>query len=198
MRQNNSVWILDDDRSIRWVLEKSLEKTGLKTESFENGNELLQRLTQVSPEAIISDIRMPGISGLDLLSKVHETHPELPVIIMTAHSDLDSAVSSYSRGAFEYLPKPFDISEAIAMANRALAHSREQKANEKKTEVLPESQEIIGEAPAMQEVFRAIGRLSQSNISVLINGESGQVKNLSLKPYISIARARKSHLFRLT
>ena len=122
MRQNNSVWILDDDRSIRWVLEKSLEKTGLKTESFENGNELLQRLTQVSPEAIISDIRMPGISGLDLLSKVHETHPELPVIIMTAHSDLDSAVSSYSRGAFEYLPKPFDISEAIAMANRALAH----------------------------------------------------------------------------
>jgi two-component system nitrogen regulation response regulator GlnG len=178
MRQNNSVWILDDDRSIRWVLEKSLEKTGLKTESFENGNELLQRLTQVSPEAIISDIRMPGISGLDLLSKVHETHPELPVIIMTAHSDLDSAVSSYSRGAFEYLPKPFDISEAIAMANRALAHSREQKASEKKTEVLPESQEIIGEAPAMQEVFRAIGRLSQSNISVLINGESGTGKEL--------------------
>jgi len=178
MRQNNSVWILDDDRSIRWVLEKSLEKTGLKTESFENGNELLQRLTQVSPEAIISDIRMPGISGLDLLSKVHETHHELPVIIMTAHSDLDSAVSSYSRGAFEYLPKPFDISEAIAMANRALAHSREQKANEKKTEVLPESQEIIGEAPAMQEVFRAIGRLSQSNISVLINGESGTGKEL--------------------
>jgi two-component system nitrogen regulation response regulator GlnG len=121
---------------------------------------------------------MPGISGLDLLSKVHETHPELPVIIMTAHSDLDSAVSSYSRGAFEYLPKPFDISEAIAMANRALAHSREQKANEKKTEVLPESQEIIGEAPAMQEVFRAIGRLSQSNISVLINGESGTGKEL--------------------
>ena len=178
MRQNNSVWILDDDRSIRWVLEKSLEKTGLKTESFENGNELLQRLTQVSPEAIISDIRMPGISGLDLLSKVHETHPELPVIIMTAHYDLDSAVSSYSRGAFEYLPKPFDISEAIAMANRALAHSREQKANGKKTEVLPESQEIIGEAPAMQEVFRAIGRLSQSNISVLINGESGTGKEL--------------------
>ena len=178
MQQNNSVWILDDDRSIRWVLEKSLEKTGLKTESFENGTELLQRLTQVSPEAIISDIRMPGISGLDLLSRVHETHPELPVIIMTAHSDLDSAVSSYSRGAFEYLPKPFDISEAIAMANRALAHSREQKANEKPTEVLSESQEIIGEAPAMQEVFRAIGRLSQSNISVLINGESGTGKEL--------------------
>ena len=178
MQQNNSVWILDDDRSIRWVLEKSLEKTGLKTESFENGNELLKRLTQVSPEAIISDIRMPGISGLDLLSRVHETHPKLPVIIMTAHSDLDSAVSSYSRGAFEYLPKPFDISEAVAMANRALAHSREQKANEAPAEVFPESQEIIGEAPAMQEVFRAIGRLSQSNISVLINGESGTGKEL--------------------
>ncbi|MDA9902474.1 nitrogen regulation protein NR(I) [Gammaproteobacteria bacterium] len=178
MQQNNSVWILDDDRSIRWVLEKSLEKTGLKTESFENGNELLKRLTQVSPQAIISDIRMPGISGLDLLSRVHETHPKLPVIIMTAHSDLDSAVSSYSRGAFEYLPKPFDISEAVAMANRALAHSREQKANETPAEVFPESQEIIGEAPAMQEVFRAIGRLSQSNISVLINGESGTGKEL--------------------
>ena len=178
MQQNNSVWILDDDRSIRWVLEKSLEKTGLKTESFENGNELLKRLTQVSPQAIISDIRMPGISGLDLLSRVHETHPKLPVIIMTAHSDLDSAVSSYSRGAFEYLPKPFDISDAVAMANRALAHSREQKANEAPAEVFPESQEIIGEAPAMQEVFRAIGRLSQSNISVLINGDSGTGKEL--------------------
>ena len=178
MQQNNSVWILDDDRSIRWVLEKSLEKTGLKTESFENGNELLQRLNHVSPEAIISDIRMPGISGLDLLSKVHETHPELPVIIMTAHSDLDSAVSSYSRGAFEYLPKPFDISEAVAMANRALAHSREQKASGAQAEAFPEAQEIIGEAPAMQEVFRAIGRLSQSNISVLINGESGTGKEL--------------------
>jgi two-component system nitrogen regulation response regulator GlnG len=178
MQQNNSVWILDDDRSIRWVLEKSLEKTGLKTESFENGNELLQRLNHVSPEAIISDIRMPGISGLDLLSKVHETHPELPVIIMTAHSDLDSAVSSYSRGAFEYLPKPFDISEAVAMANRALAHSREQKASGAQAEAFSEAQEIIGEAPAMQEVFRAIGRLSQSNISVLINGESGTGKEL--------------------
>lgn len=178
MQQNNSVWILDDDRSIRWVLEKSLEKTGLKTESFENGNELLQRLNHVSPEAIISDIRMPGISGLDLLSKVHETHPELPVIIMTAHSDLDSAVSSYSRGAFEYLPKPFDISEAVAMANRALAHAREQKASGAQAEAFPEAQEIIGEAPAMQEVFRAIGRLSQSNISVLINGESGTGKEL--------------------
>lgn len=188
MNSSNSVWILDDDRSIRWVLEKSLGKTGLNTESFENGNDLLHRLEQELPDAIISDIRMPGISGLDLLSTIQEQHPQLPVIIMTAHSDLESAVSSYSRGAFEYLPKPFDIEDAIAMTNRALEHVREQ--NEEsgaagKTETV-KSQEIIGEAPAMQEVFRAIGRLSQSNISVLINGESGTGKEL-------VARALHQH-----
>jgi two-component system nitrogen regulation response regulator GlnG len=185
MNSNNSVWILDDDRSIRWVLEKSLAKTGLNTESFENGNDLLHRLEQELPDAIISDIRMPGISGLDLLSTIQEQHPNLPVIIMTAHSDLDSAVSSYSRGAFEYLPKPFDIEDAIAMTNRALEHAREQ--NEESDDVeIEKSQEIIGEAPAMQEVFRAIGRLSQSNISVLINGESGTGKEL-------VARALHQH-----
>ena len=179
MNSSNSVWILDDDRSIRWVLEKSLGKTGLNTESFENGNDLLHRLEQELPDAI---------SGLDLLSTLQEQHPQLPVIIMTAHSDLESAVSSYSRGAFEYLPKPFDIEDAIAMTNRALEHVREQ--NEEsgvtgKTELV-KSQEIIGEAPAMQEVFRAIGRLSQSNISVLINGESGTGKEL-------VARALHQH-----
>ena len=185
MNSNNSVWILDDDRSIRWVLEKSLGKTGLHTESFENGNDLLHRLEQELPDAIISDIRMPGISGLDLLSTIQEQHPELPVIIMTAHSDLDSAVSSYSRGAFEYLPKPFDIEDAIAMTNRALEHAREQSEETSDAEVIKQ-QEIIGEAPAMQEVFRAIGRLSQSNISVLINGESGTGKEL-------VARALHQH-----
>jgi len=185
MNSSNSVWILDDDRSIRWVLEKSLGKTGLNTESFENGNDLLHRLEQELPDAIISDIRMPGISGLDLLSTIQEQHPELPVIIMTAHSDLDSAVSSYSRGAFEYLPKPFDIEDAIAMTNRALEHVREQNEEAGEIEVI-KSQEIIGEAPAMQEVFRAIGRLSQSNISVLINGESGTGKEL-------VARALHQH-----
>ena len=188
MNSNNSVWILDDDRSIRWVLEKSLGKTGLHTESFENGNDLLYRLEQELPDAIISDIRMPGISGLDLLSTIQEQHPQLPVIIMTAHSDLESAVSSYSRGAFEYLPKPFDIEDAIAMTNRALEHVREQKGESGtagKTEIV-KSQEIIGEAPAMQEVFRAIGRLSHSNISVLINGESGTGKEL-------VARALHLH-----
>ncbi|HAG72766.1 MAG TPA: nitrogen regulation protein NR(I) [Gammaproteobacteria bacterium] len=177
MANHNSVWILDDDRSIRWVLEKSLTKTGLSTETFENGDQLLHRLAHELPDAIISDIRMPGINGLDLLSTIQEKHPLLPVIIMTAHSDLDSAVSSYSRGAFEYLPKPFDIDEAVAVTKRALQHSKEQSSGPAE-EAPIKDQEIIGEAPAMQEVFRAIGRLSQSNISVLINGESGTGKEL--------------------
>ena len=177
MNTHNSVWILDDDRSIRWVLEKSLSKTGFNTQTFENGDELLHRLEHELPDAIISDIRMPGINGLDLLTTIQEAHPSLPVIIMTAHSDLDSAVASYSRGAFEYLPKPFDIQDAVAITQRALEHGRE---NSEKNQLpaVNETAEIIGEAPAMQEVFRAIGRLSNSNISVLINGESGTGKEL--------------------
>ena len=177
MNTNSSVWILDDDRSIRWVLEKSLSKNGLATQSFESGGELLNRLSQETPDAIISDIRMPGIDGLELLTSIQQTHPELPVIIMTAHSDLESAVASYSRGAFEYLPKPFDIDEAVAMTRRALAHAKDKTEEAAETVETP-STEIIGEAPAMQEVFRAIGRLSNSNISVLINGESGTGKEL--------------------
>jgi len=177
MSTHNSVWILDDDRSIRWVLEKSLSKSGLNTKTFENGDDLLHRLENELPDAIISDIRMPGISGLDLLSTIQESHPSVPVIIMTAHSDLDSAVASYNRGAFEYLPKPFDIEDAVAMTKRALDHGRE-RGNDKAEKILEASPEIIGEAPAMQEVFRAIGRLSNSNISVLINGESGTGKEL--------------------
>ncbi len=177
MNSHNSVWIVDDDRSIRWVLEKSLEKKGLNTVSFETGDELLSRLSHDQPDAIISDIRMPGINGLDLLSNIREQYPQVPVIIMTAHSDLDSAVSSYSRGAFEYLPKPFDIEEAVAVTQRALEHARKTHVRDEDTG--PEkSPEIIGEAPAMQEVFRAIGRLSHSHISVLINGESGTGKEL--------------------
>ena len=177
MNSNNSVWIVDDDRSIRWVLDKSLSKTGLITQTFENGDDLLNRLTHESPDAIISDIRMPGMNGLDLLSTIQESHPSLPVIIMTAHSDLDSAVASYSRGAFEYLPKPFDIEDAIAITQRALDHSNDTERDSTKS-VSKSHPEIIGEAPAMQEVFRAIGRLSNSNISVLINGESGTGKEL--------------------
>ena len=177
MNSNNSVWIVDDDRSIRWVLDKSLSKTGLNTQTFENGDELLHRLAQESPDAIISDIRMPGMNGLDLLSTIQESHPNLPVIIMTAHSDLDSAVASYSRGAFEYLPKPFDIEDAVAITQRALDHNRDID-KESQESFSKKNPEIIGEAPAMQEVFRAIGRLSNSNISVLINGESGTGKEL--------------------
>ena len=177
MNSNNSVWIVDDDRSIRWVLDKSLSKKGLITQTFENGDDLLNRLTHESPDAIISDIRMPGMNGLDLLSTIQESHPSLPVIIMTAHSDLDSAVASYSRGAFEYLPKPFDIEDAIAITQRALEHNRDTD-RDSTNSVSKSHPEIIGEAPAMQEVFRAIGRLSNSNISVLINGESGTGKEL--------------------
>ena len=177
MNTHNSVWILDDDRSIRWVLEKSLSKTGFNTQTFENGDELLHRLEHELPDAIISDIRMPGINGLDLLTSIQEAHPSLPVIIMTAHSDLDSAVASYSRGAFEYLPKPFDIQDAVAITQRALEHGRE-NSEKNQLSAVNEAAEIIGEAPAMQAVFRAIGRLSNSNISVLINGESGTGKEL--------------------
>ena len=178
MVTHNSVWIVDDDRSIRWVLEKSLGKTGMNTVSFENGDDLLHRLAQESPDAIISDIRMPGISGLDLLSTIQKSHPNLPIIIMTAHSDLDSTVSSYNLGAFEYLPKPFDIEEAVAMTKRALDHARTRNTDRTKKGAIEKDQEIIGKAPAMQEVFRAIGRLSNSNISVLISGESGTGKEL--------------------
>lgn len=172
------VWIVDDDRSIRWVLEKALSQANIQTESFEQGNDLLEALSSRAPAAIISDIRMPGISGLDLLTSIRQTHPQLPVVIMTAHSDLDSAVTSYQGGAFEYLPKPFDINAATSIVQRALIHSREQTANLEEIKTTSTNGDIIGEAPAMQEVFRAIGRLSHSDINVLINGASGTGKEL--------------------
>ncbi len=183
-----NIWIIDDDRSIRWVLEKALEQAEFKPRTFDSGEGILNRLQREQPDAIISDIRMPGIDGLDLLNEIHAQYPELPVIIMTAHSDLDSAVSSYQRGAFDYLPKPFDVDDAVLLAQRAVAHSQEQKAQRQQSaqEDLRKTTEIIGEAPAMQEVFRAIGRLSQSNITVLINGESGTGKEL-------VARALHQH-----
>ncbi|MFZ2289282.1 MAG: nitrogen regulation protein NR(I) [Halopseudomonas yangmingensis] len=177
MTHADNVWIVDDDRSIRWVLEKALQQEGLQPECFDSADKALSRLQQQRPDVLISDIRMPGSSGLELLSRVREQFPRLPVIIMTAHSDLDSAVASYQGGAFEYLPKPFDVDEAVALVRRALAHSREQAAQESEP-TLARTPEIIGEAPAMQEVFRAIGRLSNSNITVLINGESGTGKEL--------------------
>ena len=177
MSAQDKVWIIDDDRSIRWVLDKALSKEGIEISCFENGDAAVSRLNKTKPDVIITDIRMPGIDGLELLTNIREEHPDLPVIIMTAHSDLDSAVASYQGGAFEYLPKPFDIDEAVSLVKRAVTLSRESQApiDNSSDNVTPE---IIGEAPAMQEVFRAIGRLSSSNITVLINGQSGTGKEL--------------------
>jgi two-component system nitrogen regulation response regulator GlnG len=177
MSRQAKVWVVDDDSSIRWVLERALNQAGINNESFGDADQLLLRLASEQPDVIISDIRMPGTDGLELLSHIHETHPDLPVIITTAHSDLDSAVASYQRGAFEYLPKPFDIDEVVAITERALAHALEKRGEAPALVELPQT-EIIGEAPAMQEVFRAIGRLAHSNITVLINGESGTGKEL--------------------
>jgi len=180
MQQANHVWVVDDDKSIRWVLEKALTRSGIEVDVFTNGEALLEQLESSIPDVVISDIRMPGINGLDMLEKILVKHPKLPVIITTAHSDLDNAVSSYQNGAFEYLPKPFDIDEVVAMTRRALAVAEENLigydgSSDKVTT------EMIGRAPAMQEVFRAIGRLSHSNINVLINGESGTGKELVAK-----------------
>ena len=171
-----SIWVVDDDRSIRWVLEKALTKAAIDVRTFEDASSVIRALEQGQPDAIISDVRMPGMDGLALLDKIHGVYPDLPVIIITAHSDLDSAVSAYKGGAFEYLPKPFDIDEAVELTRRAIKHHQE-IANENVVEPLKET-EIIGEAASMQEVFRAIGRLSRSNITVLINGESGTGKEL--------------------
>ncbi|QHJ11465.1 DNA-binding transcriptional regulator NtrC [Paraglaciecola mesophila] len=172
------VWIVDDDSSIRWVLQKALQAASIPCFSFENPEDLLLQLqTDQPPEVIVSDIRMPQMDGMALLEEVHKRYPNIPVIIMTAHSDLDSAVNAYQSGAFEYLPKPFDIEEAVGLVRRALIHVREQaKSNQRP--ILATATEIIGEAPAMQEVFRAVGRLSRSSISVLINGQSGTGKEL--------------------
>ncbi len=182
------IWIVDDDRSIRWVLEKSFAKAGFNTDSFTNGDALLERLQSVQPDAIICDIRMPGTDGLEVLSAIQIKYPQVPVIIMTAHADLSSAVKSYKRGAFEYLPKPFDVNEAVAVAERAVKHGQQAK-GEAPVIAAVESREIIGEASSMQEVFRAIGRLSHSNITVLIKGESGTGKEL-------VAQALHKHSLR--
>lgn len=172
------VWIVDDDSSIRWVLEKAFANANISVASFENPENLLTALDHGQPEVIISDIRMPQMDGMTLLEKIHGQFADIPVIIMTAHSDLDSAVNAYQGGAFEYLPKPFDIDEAISLTQRALAHVKELTAKNKQLHQETTTVGIIGEAPAMQEVFRAIGRLSRSSISVLINGESGTGKEL--------------------
>ncbi len=184
MSGDRTVWVVDDDRSIRWVMEKALTQAGLSCRSFETGEALLEAMASDLPDVVISDIRMPGIDGLALLSQLREAHPGLPVIITTAHSDLDSAVASYEEGAFEYLPKPFDVDEIVSTVLRTPTMRKERKAPA--AETVDKPAEIIGNAPAMQEVFRAIGRLAHSQITVLINGESGTGKEL-------VARALHRH-----
>ena len=178
-----AVWIVDDDRSIRWVLEKALAREGIAYKTFSSAYEVLQALAVSQPQVLVSDIRMPGESGISLLSKVKERYPTIPVIVMTAYSDLDSAVQAFQGGAFEYLPKPFDVDHAIALIRRATS---ETPMAAPAAVAAAEPAEILGQAPAMQEVFRAIGRLSQSNATVLITGESGTGKEL-------VARALHRH-----
>ncbi|MFC3533488.1 nitrogen regulation protein NR(I) [Vogesella facilis] len=168
-----TVWIIDDDKAIRWVLEKSLARSGIAYVSFPSADDALNALYDATPSVIISDIRMPGTDGLKFLAKVKQEHPSLPVIVMTAHSDLDSAVAAFQGGAFEYLPKPFDVDQAVALIERALAESR---SGDNADEAAVDMPTLLGQAPAMQDVFRAIGRLSQSSVTVLITGESGSGK----------------------
>ncbi|WP_334153512.1 nitrogen regulation protein NR(I) [Tepidimonas sp.] len=180
------IWIADDDPSIRFVLEKALAREGLPTRSFDGPKAVLDSLADDAdegPQVLVSDIRMPGGSGLELLEKVKRQHPALPVIIMTAYSDLDSAVAAFQGGAFEYLPKPFDLPKAVELIRRAVEESQREEVAQ---ETLAAAPEILGQAPAMQDVFRAIGRLSQSHVTVLITGESGSGKEL-------VARALHKH-----
>ena len=188
MISNNSstVWVVDDDKSIRWVLEKALTNERLRVVSFDNAEKVLPRLETAPPDVIISDIRMPGTDGITLLGNIKEQAPEIPVIIMTAYSDLSRAVSAFQSGAFEYLPKPFDVDEVVSLVKRAIKQKQIKQAIPKAREELVPDTNIIGSAPAMQEVFRAIGRLSSSNLTVLITGESGTGKEL-------IARALHQH-----
>src|SRR5688572_4316153 len=191
------VWIVDDDRSIRWVIEKALSREGIAFSSFSSAQEALDALSGSAPEVLVSDVRMPGMSGLELLQTVKQRHPAVPVIVMTAYSDLDSAVAAFQGGAYEYLPKPFDVDQAVELIRRALDESRRES---EAAEPLAQAPEILGHAPAMQEVFRAIGRLSQSSVTVLITGESGTGKELvaralhrhsarAAKPFIAINTA---------
>lgn len=223
-----NIWIIDDDQSIRWVLQRALEKAGMNITAFEFTSDFLTAISKNNieiPDAIISDIRMPGMSGLELSKEIHAIYPDLPIIIMTAYSDMDSAMSAYDSGAFEYLPKPFDINEAVELARRACATSKssskhtvtgttvknEKVSKPRETDLLEETstalvdgpishQEIIGQSVAMQSLFKTIGRLSKTSISVLITGESGTGKELvakalhnhsprSHKPFIAINTA---------
>src|SRR5262252_4769145 len=178
-----NVWLVDDDASIRWVLERALRQGGMAPTTFDQADTALAALRRNRPDVLITDIRMPGRSGLELLNEIRGSQPELPVIVMTAHSDLDSAVAAYQGGAFEYLPKPFDIDQAVDLVRRAAQQQTRVEETPSETRNIPE---MLGQAPAMQEVFRAIGRLSRSSMTVLITGESGTGKEL-------VARALHRH-----
>ncbi len=191
------VWVVDDDKSIRWVFEKALTREGIPYKTFALAQDAIDSLAAGAPQVLVSDIRMPGTSGLDLLQNIKQRYPTLPVIIMTAYSDLESAVAAFQGGAFEYLPKPFDVDQAVELIRRALDESMRE---DEVAEVAQTSPEILGQAPSMQEVFRAIGRLSQSNATVLITGESGSGKELvaqalhrhsarASKPFVAINTA---------
>jgi len=182
MNKPLDVWLVDDDASIRWVLERALAQAGMTARSFEQAETALAALGTARPDVLITDVRMPGAGGLALLERVRRSRPELPVIVMTAHADLDHAVAAYQGGAFEYLPKPFDIDEAVALVRRAATQGEGARAGTAVAAIAG----IIGQAPAMQEVFRAIGRLSRSSLSVLVTGESGTGKEL-------VARALHQH-----
>ena len=183
MPKRTCVWIIDDDRSIRWVLEKALLREDIPCMTFSLASDALRELERSQPSAVLSDIRMPGVSGLELLQALRERLPKVPVIVMTAYSDLDSAVAAFQGGAFEYLPKPFDVDQALDLVRRALAENASRDVPASSDAPAPE---ILGQAPAMQEVFRAIGRLAQSHATVLITGESGSGKEL-------VARALHRH-----
>ncbi len=185
MTDKAQVWVIDDDRAIRWVLEKALRKVGMEVTTFSGGESVLKKLETLRPDVIISDIRMGDIDGLELLERINVRFPGIPVIIMTAYSDLDSAVSAFQGGAFEYLPKPFDVDDAVGQVRKAIALNLAEGTPAAADETM-QGREIIGSAPAMQEVFRAIGRLARSSITVLITGESGTGKEL-------VARALHRH-----
>ena len=183
-QQTLNVWLVDDDASIRWVLERALKQAGMDATAFEDADAALHALRREEPDVLVTDIRMPGRSGLDLLDEIRTRRPRLPVIVMTAHSDLDSAVAAYQGGAFEYLPKPFDIDQAVELVRRAA--TQQHRADDESVAESRRIPEMLGHAQAMQEVFRAIGRLSRSSMTVLITGESGTGKEL-------VARALHRH-----
>lgn len=177
MSEKQKVWIVDDDKSIRWVLEKAIQKTDVEIQSFSNPEDLLKKLQSDEPDVIISDVRMPGMDGITLLEKIKQHSPDIPVIVMTAYSDLERAVSAFQGGAFEYLSKPFDVDEVVSLVKRAITH-KQKNSDVAVTDSVENSTSIIGSAPAMQEVFKAIGRLSSSHFTVLITGETGTGKEL--------------------